>query len=782
MDAGPTGQVGDVAADDTEMDNLAADNNGPSSPAETEEEQAEVPEEGQTAVTQLRRGNALPVYVNGSTGSDANAGTEDAPVKTFARARELLTSSGGDTIYVSGALTVSGTETWDLGGKTLARSSGYQGELVHVAPNAKLALGNIVIDGGSESSLTGRATGPRGEGGSLVGVYDGGTLTIGEGAVLQNNTIQSEGHWYPEAGGAVFAKQGTVNVEGGTVRNNSAVRGGGIYGCNDAVINVSDGTITGNRAVDGANGNLDSRYGGSGGGICVFDGADVNFSGGTISGNTAFERGGGISVGTFYASSGQSVLTMTGGTIDGNTAGSSGGGIFVQYGSGSDYGIAYVTGGSITNNAMTGEDDDNGMFGGGGIYVNGIGDGYAGWHDAELYLSNVEVSNNSAEVLGGGYAACPASVTEINLTNGSVFYGNKADEGANELYILSSTALGTHSGDPSYEVSPSMLGGGAYRWTYDDGSEVPLDQLKGVLLAMWGQELSLGNKLTSDDPGVQRALGLAKVHITGNTSATRGGGIGSNGSVFIGKSVETVEIPVSKAWNDGNDKDGIRPDSIKVDLYRDGEYVGYQTMAPGDDGNWSMAFENLPKNDASGHEYVYTVKEREVEGYATTVGGSAGDGFSLVNRRSVSIPVEKRWEGPATSSVTVRLIANGTSTGDVLELSADNDWKASFDGLAKYDGDGEEIAYTVSEDVPDNYSSAITGDVEGGFTITNTYTPTNDNPPTTQDETPKGEAPKSKKVPLPPMGDMPGSLAPGALAVMGAAALGIVAALRKRHA
>ena len=31
------------------------------------------------------------------------------------------------------------------------------------------------------------------------------------------------------------------------------------------------------------------------------------------------------------------------------------------------------------------------------------------------------------------------------------------------LYILASLAYGTHSGDPVYEISPSMLGGGAYR-------------------------------------------------------------------------------------------------------------------------------------------------------------------------------------------------------------------------------------------------------------------------------------------------------------------------------
>ena len=73
-----------------------------------------------------------PVYVNGQTGSDDNDGTKDKPVKTFAKAKELLDSNGGAFAYVTGALMPSGQETWDFGGKTLLREPGYTGELVRV--------------------------------------------------------------------------------------------------------------------------------------------------------------------------------------------------------------------------------------------------------------------------------------------------------------------------------------------------------------------------------------------------------------------------------------------------------------------------------------------------------------------------------------------------------------------------------------------------------------------------------------------------------------------------
>lgn len=681
---------------------------------------------------------STPIYVNGSTGDDSNSGTAPTlAVKTFAKAKQLLEASGGEVIYVLGALRVSGDAgTWELDGKTLARGDGYHGELIRLAKDAVLTLKDIVLDGRGDESQTGVATGSDGGGGSLVGVY-GGTLTVGEDAILQNNSIESRGHWYPEGGGAVFANNGTVNVEGGTIRNNEAVLGGGIFGINNSVINMSNGTIEGNRAIEGASTSLPISYGGNGGGICAADGTHVNLSGGTISNNSAFERGGGISMGTYYASWNYSpVLTMTGGTVSGNTAGSSGGGIFVQAGyseSGNSgtptHAIAYITGGDITDNAMTGEGDGNKTFGGGGIYVNGYSSAYSAYRNGELYLTNVEVSGNSASSQGGGYAACPVSHTEINLTNGAAFYGNTTDSGnARELFIMASLAFGAHSGDPVYEISPSMLGGGAYRWVYDNGDEVPLNMLKGVLSAFWNQTLSLSNDLAADDAGVQKALDLAKVHITGNTSVTRGGGIGSNGTVYIGKSVDTMEIPVSKTWDDAGDKDGLRPGSVAVNLYRDGEYVGYQVVKPDANGNWSMTFKNLPANDAEGHEYVYTVEEREVTGYTAMVTGSAASGFSIINTLAVSVFGDKVWDdaddqdGMRPGAITVNLMRNGEKV-DSRTVTADGGWGYRFDGLAKYDADGNAYAYTVTEDTVNGYESAIAGDAAAGFTITNSHTP-----------------------------------------------------------
>src|SRR5699024_3901462 len=55
-----------------------------------------------------------------------------------------------------------------------------------------------------------------------------------------------------------------------------------------------------------------------------------------------------------------------------------------------------------------------------------------------------------------------------------------------------------------------------------------------------------------------------------------------------------------------------------------------------------------------------------------------------------------------------------------LELSEANDWKGSFDNLAIYDSEGEEIEYTVEEEKVDGYNSETTGNAKDGFTVTNT--------------------------------------------------------------
>ena len=86
------------------------------------------------------------------------------------------------------------------------------------------------------------------------------------------------------------------------------------------------------------------------------------------------------------------------------------------------------------------------------------------------------------------------------------------------------------------------------------------------------------------------------------------------------------------------------------------------------------------------------------------------------------VKVSKEWVGPKGSSATIHLWADGVDTGKSVTLNERNNWQHTFEGLKKKNTDGSEIQYTVKEDAITNYDSSITGDMENGFTVTNTNT------------------------------------------------------------
>ncbi|MCK6138555.1 Cna B-type domain-containing protein [Slackia exigua] len=192
-----------------------------------------------------------------------------------------------------------------------------------------------------------------------------------------------------------------------------------------------------------------------------------------------------------------------------------------------------------------------------------------------------------------------------------------------------------------------------------------------------------------------------------------------------------TSVTVTKAWADANDQDGIRPSSVKAQLYADGRPLG-DPVELSEANSWTHTWTGLFMKEA-GKDVAYTVREVSVpKGYEASVAGDAVAGFTIANAHepeTVDVPVAKRWVGGEGSEVTVRLLADGADTGKALKLDAGNNWKGSFDGLPAFK-DGKRIAYTVAEDAVEGYSSKVTGDASKGFTVTNT-----------KDEKPKAPAP-----------------------------------------
>lgn len=105
---------------------------------------------------------------------------------------------------------------------------------------------------------------------------------------------------------------------------------------------------------------------------------------------------------------------------------------------------------------------------------------------------------------------------------------------------------------------------------------------------------------------------------TGNVTVLRGeeSGGGNTNDVTVTSTRETVELQVTKKWNDYNDADGIRPAAVNVILKADGTKTGEYSITKA--GNWTLTVDNLNKY-ADGKEISYTWEESAVEGYTADI-------------------------------------------------------------------------------------------------------------------------------------------------------------------
>lgn len=201
----------------------------------------------------------------------------------------------------------------------------------------------------------------------------------------------------------------------------------------------------------------------------------------------------------------------------------------------------------------------------------------------------------------------------------------------------------------------------------------------------------------------------------------------SNGSQGGGNSL--FSITVAKIWDDSNDADGIRPESVSITLLRSGKKL--TTVSLSRENGWKHTFLKLTGNKSS-----YTVEETPVDGYTASYSGSASGGFVIINSHSavnppktddMSVFVRKRWvddndrQGIRPKSVTVQLIKDG-EVYRTAQMDSSNDWSFRFDKLK----DGE---YTVKEISPEGYSTSYNRTDGNLYTVINTVGDEKDDPP-----------------------------------------------------
>ncbi|MBQ9717335.1 MAG: Cna B-type domain-containing protein [Clostridia bacterium] len=181
---------------------------------------------------------------------------------------------------------------------------------------------------------------------------------------------------------------------------------------------------------------------------------------------------------------------------------------------------------------------------------------------------------------------------------------------------------------------------------------------------------------------------------------------------------EYAEVAGQKTWNDDNNRDNIRPESITVNLLANGKIVQTKVVTEAD--GWAWKFAELPMYK-DGEAIEYTVSEEPVAGYTAAV-----DGFNLINTHEpeqVEIKGSKTWnddnhrDGVRPESSTIHLLADGNVIKTVTVTEADG-WAWRFTELPVYRDGGVKIAYTIAEEAVEGYTARV-----DGFNVENTRQP-----------------------------------------------------------
>ena len=382
--------------------------------------------------------------------------------------------------------------------------------------------------------------------GTITGGTDSGVKIIGADVKLEN--VNVTGNSSQGNGGGIYVEDGSVEIIGGSVSNNTAVGlpdqsgiqgGGGIYAVRSDVV-LKDTTVS-NNTVTGANSD--------GGGVLVKNGS-LTVTDSTISDNTAPDQGGGI----VAAWSG---LEITDSTISGNKA-AVGAGILTEDNKAAGEHTHTITNSNIQNNEASNI--------GGGVYVGTCSDmtitdstlsgntatnqggAIVAYSARNVTLDHTTVKGNKAAI-GGGILSFGTALadTHITLKNGTEVTGNTATSGAG-LYAWS---VGSNPVQIDIEKSSitnntaTNAGGGIFAYigvkVRADGADISGNKaVNGGGLYLYG---------TAADPSRTTVDLINKTTITNNSATSYGGGIFAYDGVKV--TADDIELSGNTAANAG---------------------------------------------------------------------------------------------------------------------------------------------------------------------------------------------------------------------------------------
>ena len=411
---------------------------------------------------------------------------------------------------------------------------------------------------------------------------DGGAIWFKKGSInatIEENSANGLGGGVSHSGGSA-----TDHIKGGTINNNKANQGAGLYTDGTLVIDnssINNNTASGNGGGIMSNGPVTMNAGTITGNYSGWDGggvnshANFNFNGGTIQNNTAYWLGGNIHQQSVNSANVTFTVTSKTPISGGKAEGSGGGGICV-----------YGTGAKVILNDGTSVKDNTAPVGGGidsngavemknaiisGNSTTGVGGGIALFTDSygtgSLKMSSGIIENNTAGTEGGGFWGSNFTMTggTIQNNNAGTLAGGVLVNGTGACSMSGGTITNntsTYSGGGLFvdDNTPFTMGGGTIsnNTAGGDGGGIYIDNGNITITAgtisgnkgQWGGGINdcgtvtmkggtiSGNSTTSKagagiNVSTNGKLTMSGGKIQNNTSAETGGGICNLGTLEI---------------------------------------------------------------------------------------------------------------------------------------------------------------------------------------------------------------------------------------------------------
>lgn len=661
----------------------------------------------------------------------------------------LATKNSGVSVLVN----VAERASLELSGKASLRGRYNKGAIISSRGAVVLSDEAVVYDGTTSGDSTGTVD-VSGENASLTmtgGVIEqcelrhsycgavrasSGAHVVMRGGVIRNNGVVTGAtncYWLTSSG-VILWGNARFDMSGGRIEGNNGYRGSAVlaYGQGEGENQRAKFTMTGGQISGNRSSRLEAAYDPSGA-VHIEGNAEFTMTGGKIENNVASGKGkgGGVCVvdpGCQNSEKGNTAFIMQGGSISGNSA-SAGGGVYTYSND------VWLSAGMIEGNTAWSM--------GGGVYSEG--NEYLGY--STLHIENACVVDNHADKQGGGMWFCPTGDAKVYVQNGGLIARNSADEAGDDLVF-------TGFKDAKYKLTLANRapGGGKVSWYRDGGlfnpegtyaetnTEIPRfspDGGNGEPLSFTDATPNVALKSVMSEDVYNLGRGQTSLTISGNT-AERGGGIGANGGVIIGKS-ENIDIPIKKAWENPRIP---HPNKVKVNLKNGDTVIDSITLSESND--WKGVFSNLPQRDASDAVIDYTVAEDAVEGYSSKVSGDAERGFTVTNavktgeldvskavaaREGLAVDADKTFEFAVEATDAAGHGVSGTY-GDATFEGGEATLKLKDGQTARITGLPAGTAYTVTERAAAGYKAAVNGaegsiaaDQVSSAAFTNTFDP-----------------------------------------------------------